>query len=62
MSGTCELHGDLIPCSEHITQRGRKDPAKYPCPSFIEIKPSTIPKSGAGTFATKFIPPGHIIG
>ena len=56
------MHGDLTPCNEHVTGRGRKDPYKYPRPSFIEIRPSTIPQAGAGTFAVKFIPPGQIIG
>ena len=60
--GICELHGDLIPCTEHVTQQGTKDPLKCPVPSFVKIDVSTIPNCGHGVFATKFIKPGHIIG
>ena len=52
----------LLPCIEHVTQRGRKDPAKFPVPSFVQIKESNIPGAGQGVFATKFIEPGQIIG
>ena len=41
---------------------GRKDPSKYPVPSFIELKDSSIPNAGTGAFATKFIPGGYILG
>ena len=62
MTVICEKHGPLLPCIEHVTQRGRKDPAKFPVPSFVQIKESNIPGAGQGVFATKFIEPGQIIG
>ncbi len=62
VTGTCELHGPLLPCTEIVTERGRKDPAKFPVPSFVEIRESDIPGAGNGVFATKFIEPGQIVG
>ena len=58
----CELHGTLLPCTEHVTSRGTKNPDKFPTPSFVEIRVSGIPGAGMGVFATKFIKPGQIIG
>ena len=60
--GECDVHGGLVPCSENITARGRKDPTKFPVPSFVRLDKSTIPQGGFGAFATEFIPPGLIIG
>ena len=62
MRGVCELHGPLLPCLEEITASGTKNTTKFPVPSFIEIKESTIPGAGDGTFATQFIEPGRILG
>ena len=62
MVTTCELHGPLLPCTEHIANRGTKNPDKFPTPSFVEIRDSGIPGAGKGIFATKFIKPGQIIG
>ena len=62
MTGVCEVHGPLLPCTEIVTERGRKDPAKFPVPSFVEIRESNIPGAGQGVFAIKFIEPGQIIG
>ena len=62
VTATCELHGSLLPCTEHVTSRGTKNPDKFPTPSFVEIRVSGIPGAGMGVFATKFIKPGQIIG
>ena len=60
--GACELHGPLLPCLEEITAPGTENSSKFPVPSFIEIKESTIPGAGDGTFASQFIEPGRILG
>ena len=60
--GECAEHGPLLPCLEDITKPGTKNINKFPVPSFIEIKESTIPNAGDGAFATKFIEPGCILG
>ena len=60
--GECGLHGPLLPCLEDITLPGTKKTAKFPVPSCIEIKESTIPRAGNGAFATQFIEPGSILG
>ena len=62
VKGTCPIHGDLVPCKEQVTGRGRKDPLKCPVPSSVEIKLTDIPGAGHGVFATDFILPGIIIG
>ena len=60
--GDCQTHGPLLPCLEEITKPGTKNSAKFPVPSFTEIKESTIPGAGDGVFATQFIEPGRILG
>ena len=62
MTVVCPLHGDLLPCKEHVVGQSKKDPTKCPVPSYAKIDTSGIPDAGHGVFATQFIEPGRIIG
>ena len=62
MTVVCPLHGDLLPCKEHVVGQSKKDPTKCPVPSYARIATSGIPDAGHGVFATAFIEPGRIIG